>query len=140
MTAPNDGGPAFPRQPVPRTIGEIQEDQREWVRHNFGDRPAWHPLLGVQEEVGELAHAFLKREQGIRGTKQEHDEAIRDAVADIVIFLMDFCSASGIDLEAQVAATWEQVRLRDWRKDPAGGRGEIEALRAELADLAGGKS
>ena len=102
------------------SLRRIQEEQREWVRHNFGDRPAWQPLLGIQEEVGELAHAFLKRSQGIR-TGEDHDAAIHDAVADIVIFLLDFCSAEGIDLESQLEQTWAAVRERDWKTDPTTG-------------------
>jgi hypothetical protein len=69
------------------------------VQHNFGDRPAWQTLLGVVEEVGELSHAHLKAAQGIRGTREQHHVAKIDAVADIVIFLADYCTAEGIDLE-----------------------------------------
>lgn len=99
----------------------IQAEQVEWVAHNFGgDRPAWHPLLGVQEEVGELAHAYLKRTQGIR-VNENHDAAIRDAVADIVIYLLDFCTAEGIDLQSVLAETWAQVRGRDWKQSPETG-------------------
>jgi len=99
----------------------IQQEQVEWVAHNFGtDRPAWHPLLGVQEEVGELSHAFLKRAQGIR-VNEDHDAAIKDAVADIVIYLLDFCTAEGIDLQSVLAETWAQVKARDWKVAPESG-------------------
>lgn len=99
-------------------LRRVQDEQRPWVKHNFGDRPSWMPLLGVMEELGELAHAHLKREQGIR-TNEDHDAKARDAVADIVIFLADYCSATGIDLESVVLETWEQVKQRDWKADPA---------------------
>lgn len=75
-----------------KTLQEIQKEHREWSLKNFGEHPTWHPLLGIQEEIGELAHAYLKREQGIRGTREEHDAAIKDAVGDVMIYLMGYCS------------------------------------------------
>jgi NTP pyrophosphatase (non-canonical NTP hydrolase) len=99
-------------------LHEVQEQQRDWVLHNFGERPVWMPVVGVAEEVGELSHAVLKRAQGIRGTKAEHDAAIRDALADIIIFCCDVASAEGFDLEAEVVTTWERVRKRDWKANP----------------------
>src|SRR5947209_12487609 len=56
---------------------------------------------GIFEEAGEIAHARLKRAQGIRGTAAEHDAAEKDALADLFIFLCDYCSRSEIDLEEQ---------------------------------------
>ena len=104
------------------SLGDVQKSQKPWVKHNFGNRPSWMPLIGVMEELGELAHAFLKKAQGIRGTAKEHDLAIKDAVADIVIFLCDFCSSQGIDLEREVIETWAKVKTRDWKKNPKKGK------------------
>jgi len=102
------------------TFRMLQAQQRPWVRHNFGDRPAHHPLLGVQEEVGELAHAHLKMEQGIRAN-ESHDEDAKDAVGDIVIFLADYCEARGWSFQDIVEFVWEGVRMRDWIKYPENG-------------------
>ena len=102
-------------------LSEIQNELRSWSKHNFGDRPAWQPLVGLQEELGELSHAFLKREQGIR-TGEDHNAKIRDSVADLVIFLLDFCNVEGIDLAHEVSFTWEHVRQRDWKKYPENGK------------------
>jgi len=38
--------------------------------------------MGLVEEVGELAHAHLKNEQGIRGTPEEHVQAKVDAIGE----------------------------------------------------------
>lgn len=103
------------------TLEQLQHDQRPWVSHNFPGREPYYPLLGVQEEVGELSHAFLKMKQGIRGTEAEHHAAMIDAVGDIVIFLSDFCSANGIDFQEAVETTWAKVKQRDWRADPQEG-------------------
>lgn len=96
-------------------LDDIQDQMKPWLEHNFGNRPAWQPLVGLMEELGELSHAFLKREQGIH-TNENHDEAIRDAVADILIYLMDFCNTEGINLASQVCETWAKVWQRDWQK------------------------
>jgi len=101
-------------------LRKLQEEQRPWVLHNFGNRPSWMPLLGAVEELGELAHAHLKAAQGIR-LGENHQEAAKDAVADIVIYLADYCSAEGYDFESIVTETWEKVRLRDWKADPIRG-------------------
>jgi len=103
-----------------KQLSEIQTELRPWVKHNFGVRPAWQPLLGLQEELGELSHAFLKREQGIR-TSEDYVLEIRDSAADLVIFLLDFCNAEGIDLAHEVAFAWEHVQGRDWKKFPENG-------------------
>lgn len=96
-------------------LKELQIQLRHWQEHNFPGRPAWQPLLGLQEELGELSHAYLKREQNIRVT-ENHNENIRDAVADILIFLCDFCNAENIDIETELQRTWTEVSKRDWRK------------------------
>lgn len=113
-----------PSQP-PFDLRRIQEEQRAWSHHNFGDQPSWKPLLGVVEEVGELAHAHLKRAQQIR-TGEDHTTATSDAVGDIMIFLMDFCSSVRIDLQDALEATWNDVKQRDWKKWPKTGRPEPE--------------
>jgi len=103
------------------TLATLQAEQREWVRRNFGERPSWHPLLGAIEELGELSHAHLKNEQGIRGTPEEHLASKIDAVADVVIYLADYCSAEGIDMQRAVEQTWREVRQRDWKAHPITG-------------------
>ena len=58
-------------------------------KRNFGEHygSGYRNLLGVAEEVGELCHAQLKGEQGIRHTPKEIKKMKMDAVGDIVIFL-----------------------------------------------------
>jgi NTP pyrophosphatase (non-canonical NTP hydrolase) len=69
----------------------------EWSCRNFPGKTAFQPAMGFVEEVGELFHAFLKRQQGIRGTKEEHDAAERDAIADSAIYLCDLASMLKIE-------------------------------------------
>jgi len=103
------------------SLAQMQEEQRPWVKHNFGESPPHHPLLGIVEEVGELSHGYLKSEQGIRGSKAKHHEEMEDAVGDIVIYLTDFCSRVGINLQDTVRKTWDSVKERDWKKNPEDG-------------------
>jgi NTP pyrophosphatase (non-canonical NTP hydrolase) len=103
------------------TIREFQAAHGPWVKHNFGDRPAHWPLLGIGEELGELSHAQLKMEQGIRGTREEHLEKQKDAIADVVVFAADYCSSMGWDLQDIVGfETFSQLQaslLKDGRHD-----------------------
>lgn len=99
----------------------LQVQVNEWATRNFGERQPHQPLLGLQEEVGELAHAHLKMEQGIRGTKAKHRAAKIDAVGDIAIYLADYCNANNLSLSLCIEATWDKVKRRDWKKDNKNG-------------------
>lgn len=104
------------------TLSDFQRQQAEWVsKQPFAGGPSWHPLLGIAEEVGELAHAYLKQAQGIRGTVAEHTAAKQDAVGDILTYLADYCTREGFDLQAILETVWAQVQQRDWTADPATG-------------------
>jgi NTP pyrophosphatase (non-canonical NTP hydrolase) len=97
------------------SLETFQREVGEWTEKNFCPHPPHHPLLGIIEEVGELAHAHLKDEQGIRGTPEEHREEAVDAIGDIVIFLADYCCVNDFDLEACIDETWQKVRERRWK-------------------------
>ena len=99
-------------------LKQLQEEVKSWSRYNFGSQPSWRQLLGAVEEIGELAHAHLKREQGIR-SHENHTAAAKDAVADIIIYLADYCATEGFDMEAIVQETWDRVKQRNWRKNPS---------------------
>ena len=111
------------------SLREIQREIGEWSRRNFGEQVSKAtgqrlgslcPLLGVQEELGELCHVVLKRHQGIRG----YDDDVKyqterdDALADILVFLCDFSEDEGVDLEGVLAMAWNKVKSRDWANRP----------------------
>lgn len=104
-----------------QNLEELQEQIADWARYNFGELQSMHQFLGVVEEVGELAHAILKREQGIRGTPEEHLRAEKDAVGDIGIFLMNFATSRGLSFEQVLRNIWADVKRRDFRKFPKNG-------------------
>lgn len=104
-------------------LKKIQFEIHEWAKKNF-PTTATNPtvqFLGVVEEVGELSHAILKQRQSIRGTYEEHEKAKHDAVGDILIYLMNFCSASGYKLDEILEETWDTVKQRDWNKNKNNG-------------------
>ncbi len=49
-----------------KTYAEIQAEVRVWSQRNFQNAVPEHSWLGMLEELGELSHAILKRQQGIR--------------------------------------------------------------------------
>jgi NTP pyrophosphatase (non-canonical NTP hydrolase) len=101
------------------TFRDLQEQNREWANRNFDpNTPAWQPLLGAVEELGELAHAHLKQAQSIR-TNEDHEANGRDAVADVIIYLCDYSSRRGWDLQEIVETAWNEVKQRDWKKNPS---------------------
>ena len=117
---------AFPERAYWLDLTRLQEELAPWVEHNFPGRPAWQPLLGLAEEVGELSHHFLKREQSIRSA-EDHAAEIRDAVGDIIVFLADFANAESLSLQSCLEEVWAKVRQRDWQAE----RRAAEALKEE---------
>ena len=81
-----------------KTLTQIYNEHGIWEAKNFPDSNATDNVLGMIEEVGELAHAILKREQGIR-VNENHDAEIRDAIADITLFLFGFVKKRYLRIE-----------------------------------------
>lgn len=103
-------------------LARLQAEHRVWVEKNFPGQKKWEPLLGLQEEVGELSHVFLKHHQAIRGyDKERFIREAGDAVGDILIYLASFCTANNLDLDRVVSLAWSQVQNRDWVSDPERG-------------------
>lgn len=100
---------------------QLQAEVGEWSRKNFPNNTPDNPFKGMVEELGELAHALLKKEQGIRGTAEEHDAAAKDAVGDLIIYTADFCERRGWKLQEIVKTVWDVVKGRDWTKNKQDG-------------------
>lgn len=107
---------------------ELQILTDEWRRHNFpkyqegmNASGAIENMLGMVEEMGEMAHAFLKLMQGIRSNEDLLGKE-RDAVGDFVIYLCGYCSRRGLSLHGCISEAWDEVKDRDWIKYPTTGR------------------
>jgi len=92
---------------------QLQTEVSEWAARNFPSAMPHQPLLGAAEEIGELSHAHLKMEQGIR-TNEDHMLGKVDAIGDVVIFLAHYCHLNGLNLGSCIYNTWEKVKQRDW--------------------------
>lgn len=106
------------------SLTDLQRERDEWIERNFPNDRVEDSIFGAVEEIGELAHHFLKMRQGIRGTEEEHIEGMLDSVADCVIFLAGVCSWLGADYGQLVNDTWARVRQRNWVDNPVHG-GEL---------------
>jgi NTP pyrophosphatase (non-canonical NTP hydrolase) len=105
------------------TLARLQVELAAWQNRNFGAVPMWQPALGAGEEVGELQHAVLKHFQGIRGL-DDKDRLLAqasDAIGDVVVYLMQVCTALRLDFETVVRGTATHVMKRDWVADKATG-------------------
>ncbi len=99
------------------TFQHLQSQVTQWAARNFPDAKPYQPLLGINEEAGELSHAHLKMEQRIRGEEKQHHDAKIDAVADLIIFTAHYCALNGIDMDSAVTLVWAEVSKRDWQKN-----------------------
>ena len=50
-------------------------------------------VVGCIEELGSCPDSHLKRKQGIRGTPEEHDTAAKDAIGDVIVYLLGVANA-----------------------------------------------
>jgi NTP pyrophosphatase (non-canonical NTP hydrolase) len=103
-------------------LDTIQLQHRRWIEHNFPGQTEFQAFMGMVEEMGELSHHLLKREQNIRGRNVNHEREIRDACADLVIFMMGLADVEGFSLLNAINEAWDQVKERDWIKYPGDGR------------------
>ncbi len=106
------------------TFRDLQKFVGVWQDYNFGPQPPHRMVLGAAEEVGELCHAQLKMEQAIRGTPEEHNAAAKDAVGDAIIYLANYCTVKGFNLQQIMEDTWREISKRDWKKFPKNGLSE----------------
>lgn len=77
-------------------FGELVKERDAWVAHNFPDTNPAETTLGVIEEMGELAHSHLKQRQSIRGSDEEHVANGKDAIGDLIVYLMGCMSYRGV--------------------------------------------
>ncbi len=99
-------------------IVKLQQEHKEWLDDNFPQQQSWQPLLGMVEELGEAAHAYLKLSQGIRTATLDD---LKDALGDVFIYMMSFCNTMGWSLADIVEEAWSEVSQRNWIDNPKDG-------------------
>lgn len=99
-----------------------QNELSSWQDKNFPPTNSMELVVGMMEELGELAHAILKSRQKIRGYDEDRAKAeIADAFADVVIYGINLMSIEGLDAETAIRHTIDMVLSRDWVKYPQTG-------------------
>lgn len=110
-------------------LSRLQEKHLVWSIYNFITAPEEEDMFkGIVEETGELSRVLLKSKQAIRGW-DDHSKRLltkKDAVGDILIYIMGFCSANGWDFGEVLTETLNSVLKRDWKKYPKTGFSEPE--------------
>jgi NTP pyrophosphatase (non-canonical NTP hydrolase) len=97
------------------TLRQLQDELTPWVAHNFGDQPSWQPMFGIIEELGELGEAcdrykevakqLTYRNYATLGPDLDDIKVdIRDAIADVVVYMANFCGKVDFDLQTIVDA------------------------------------
>lgn len=82
---------------------KLQKELFVWFKNNFWiNNPQLslkQQLIGIIEEHGELCHSILKKHQNIRLT-EKHDDNIKDAIGDILVYTVNAFSIIGVDLSS----------------------------------------
>lgn len=88
---------------------ELQKAHNSWENLNFPGQPIEYSAMGLLEEFGELSHARLKSLQGIRGTQEEHEAKEKDALSDMMIYMLGFLGKRGFQFTDIVNEAGEPV-------------------------------
>lgn len=114
-------GGTFPNNPLgPLNLDLFQAAVHEWCVRNFGEQTDLVLYGGTAEEVGEVLRGAVKREQGIRGTREEWDHVIQQEMGDVVIKLASIAGKEGWNLANIIADRWAEVGQRDWTVNKVG--------------------
>jgi NTP pyrophosphatase (non-canonical NTP hydrolase) len=91
------------------TFQELQAEQAPWAARNFGDVPAWQPLLGMIEEVGELFEVCTRVDE----EDERYEVDAKDAIADLIIFSVDFANRMDLVLPSPRSEEWSPKQWVD---------------------------
>ncbi len=123
MTSSRERGPTDPVDSLdafesnPLNLHQMQREVAKWMASNFPEffNNSDVALIKLTEELGELAEAHGKQLYGDQEMWEEYQEKKIDAVGDIVIVLISYCTRSGIDFQSAVEKVWTEVGGRDYR-------------------------
>lgn len=85
---------------------KLQTEICAWAVQNFGDTPSQYLLLGMVEEFGELQTATNASDA-------------KDAVADLLIFMANFCQHEGVTLADIISSLKPPELEQGWPKTSA---------------------
>ena len=100
----------------------LQKDLFLWLNVNFPNATSDTEIKGVMEELGELCHADIKYTDAIRGfDKAKYELKAKDAIGDMVVFLMNYCSYKNIKFSDCIKIACKNVLNRNWQRYPING-------------------
>lgn len=101
-------------------MSRIQVELFRWQQDNFSGNTSERMVLGMTEELGELAHAFLKHAQKIRGMEDREKflNAAGDAFADLMVYGIQLMTYLRMDAGTLLKYTARNVMNRDWKSNP----------------------
>lgn len=117
---PPNAPPCPCRESKKPPIEDIGRRVGEWRLQNFGEQSRMRNLAQITEEVGEVARAAGKEEEGIRPETRGN---IADELGDVILATCGMAYAEGIDLSAVIARRLERMEGLDFTDDPEGGEG-----------------
>jgi NTP pyrophosphatase (non-canonical NTP hydrolase) len=97
-------------QPIFQALHLVQQQFDEYQRACFTERPAEFFALELCGEAGELANLEKKRWKG----REIPLERLSDEAADVLIALMNYANASGVNLGEAVVE--KLIRIEDQRR------------------------
>jgi NTP pyrophosphatase (non-canonical NTP hydrolase) len=111
-------------------LKQLQVEVGVWQRRNFEPRPPHWPAFGIIEELGELDEAIdawevatdVETINGSEAAAEEEEEkaldAVKDAIADTIVFAADFCNSKSFDL-AEIWEASKEITIAGPRRDVA---------------------
>lgn len=93
-------------------LKELQQLIRGVDKTRFPDAPSYLALIKVQEELGELADAYIAGYETRVGKESKRN--MGEEAADVIISLITFCEREGIDIESAILEKWDIVSKRTY--------------------------
>lgn len=81
-------------------LDKLQEQLFQWQTRKYPMSNVWTDIAGIAEEFGELASTQIDIMVGREPDKfEDNDEAMKDAIGDMMVYLGQLASKHGLSLE-----------------------------------------
>lgn len=102
-------------------VNEVGARCLAWREKNFGSVSMHKHLGSLTEEIGEVARAINKAEEGIRSDTRGN---LADELGDALMCVAALAAAAGVDLNEVLDRRITRMERLDFRADPENG-GEV---------------
>lgn len=101
-------------------LNGYQRQINEWQDRNFGPQTTETMVLGMMEEIGEVARYLVKRRNRIR-SEVSQPGTVPHEIGDVIVFALQVLTNEGWEAERVLGETFERVLARDWKLNPENG-------------------